>query len=82
MKRLLLIFAFIISARSYYSQDWMENVKNPNPTFYELQQAFNEYWKDKGQYQAVSKYRYQLAHLAILQENANSRQNQQRLQGQ
>jgi len=47
MKKLLLLLCFITSAEINYSQGWFEKVKNPNANFYELQQAFNEYWKDK-----------------------------------
>lgn len=50
MKRItnaILIVTFLLSIQMGFSQPWMENVTSENPTFQEIQTAFNEYWKDK-----------------------------------
>lgn len=44
---IILIVTFLLSIQMGFSQPWMENITSENPTFQEIQTAFNEYWKDK-----------------------------------
>jgi hypothetical protein len=46
IKQLLFILLFI-STFATKSQEWMRDVKSENPNFFEIQAAFNSYWKDK-----------------------------------
>lgn len=46
--RQLLICLFLSSLTSLgYSQPWMQNITDDNPTFYDVQESFYDYWKDK-----------------------------------
>lgn len=47
MKKSIILLILLIGSKTIFSQPWLETVKNPNPNFYELQQAFYDYWKDK-----------------------------------
>ena len=42
----LLTFLLIIP-QFLLSQQWTEDLQNPNKNFYEIQQEFNEYWNNK-----------------------------------
>lgn len=43
-----MICLFLLNLTSVgYSQPWMQNMSNENPTFYEVQESFYDYWKDK-----------------------------------
>lgn len=45
-KNLLLIVLLLITFITK-SQEWTRNLKSENPNFFEIQKAFNDYWKDK-----------------------------------
>ena len=38
----LLLFPFIV-----FSQQWTEDLQNPNKNFYEIQEEFESYWENK-----------------------------------
>ena len=48
MKKIFTLFTFIsFLANSLFAQVWMKNVNQGNQNFFEIQKAFNDYWKDK-----------------------------------
>lgn len=50
MKKLSLLSCLFLFAFKFYSQEtetWYEMMQQPGRNFYEIQAAFNEYWKDK-----------------------------------
>jgi PKD repeat protein len=44
---LLVTFSMLLISNSYFSQQWVEMMKNPNANFYETQAAFENYWTGK-----------------------------------
>jgi hypothetical protein len=44
---LLVTFSMLFISNSYFSQQWVEMMKNPNANFYETQAAFENYWAGK-----------------------------------
>ncbi|MFN4255840.1 MAG: WD40/YVTN/BNR-like repeat-containing protein, partial [Saprospiraceae bacterium] len=47
-KKLLLLSAVIIAANTLSAQPWMSSLhENEKPNFFQIQQDFREYWKDK-----------------------------------
>jgi hypothetical protein len=44
---IIALFVIFIFCQRLSAQPWMQQVKSANPTFYEIQQAFNEYWQDR-----------------------------------
>ncbi|MCX6230012.1 MAG: T9SS type A sorting domain-containing protein [Bacteroidetes bacterium] len=51
MKKIIFLFTIIFTLLSInsqsFAQDWVEKMQNPTVNFYEVQKAFNTYWKDK-----------------------------------
>ena len=47
MKKLLLLLLTFLISKPSFSQSWQEMMQEPGRNFYEIQKAFNEYWKDK-----------------------------------
>ncbi|WP_317896725.1 T9SS type A sorting domain-containing protein [Aurantibacillus circumpalustris] len=47
MKKLITFLFITIISSSLYSQTWLEMMQEPGRNFYEIQSAFNNYWKDK-----------------------------------
>jgi photosystem II stability/assembly factor-like uncharacterized protein len=48
MKKIFLLFIGSVLLKNIsYSQRWSEMMQEPGRNFYEIQAAFNEYWKDK-----------------------------------
>ena len=48
MKKIFTLFTFIsFLANSLFAQVWMKNVNQGNQNFFEIQKAFNDYWKGK-----------------------------------
>ncbi len=41
------VLALLISINFSYAQNWAEMKSNPNANFYDIKNAFDEYWKDK-----------------------------------
>jgi len=41
------LLAMFISNPQIFSQDWTQNIKSANPDFYEMQNAFNDFYKNK-----------------------------------
>lgn len=44
-----LTLLFLIIVIHVNAQEWMNSLRNSNPNFFEIQKAFNDYWKDKPQ---------------------------------
>ena len=42
-----IIFLITVLPITLYSQDWIDKMQNPNINFYETQQDFEEYWRNK-----------------------------------
>lgn len=64
MKKLLTLTGLLCSF-SLLSQDWAKTIKSETPTFFELQNAFNEYyktnppsWNDDGEYARFKRWEY------------------------
>ncbi len=47
MKKISLILFTLLISKACFSQAWFEMMQEPGRNFYEIQSAFNEYWKDK-----------------------------------
>jgi hypothetical protein len=47
MKKLTTLLLLMIISTLSFSQRWMDMMHEPGRNFYEIQSAFNEYWKDK-----------------------------------
>jgi len=43
----ILFMLFLLSSQMSFSQPWMNKVTSEKPTFNEIQNAFNDYWKDR-----------------------------------
>lgn len=43
--KIIFIIAFIAITKYSTAQEWTNNIKNENPTFYDIQQVFNDYWE-------------------------------------
>ncbi|MDI1354978.1 MAG: T9SS type A sorting domain-containing protein [bacterium] len=47
MKNIILSGAFALVVQHCFSQEWVNMINEPGKNFYEIQAAFNSYWKDK-----------------------------------
>lgn len=47
MKRIFTVLLLILLNTVFFAQTWQEMMNEPGRNFYEIQAAFNEYWKDK-----------------------------------
>lgn len=49
MKRILFLVLFLFASLGLFAQDqtWVSMMQNPDANFYDIQNAFNTYWKDK-----------------------------------
>jgi hypothetical protein len=47
MKKLLLFFVILFFGQQIFGQEWTEMMQQPGKNFYEIQNAFNEYWKNR-----------------------------------
>jgi len=47
MKKINLILFALLIHNACFSQEWSDMMQQPGRNFYEIQAAFNEYWKDK-----------------------------------
>jgi hypothetical protein len=47
MKKITILLVATLISKICFSQSWTEMMQEPGRNFYEIQAAFNEYWKDK-----------------------------------
>ena len=47
MKKFLSALVVSIFTQTVFAQDWVDMMSQPGKNFYDIQAAFNEYWKDK-----------------------------------
>lgn len=45
--RLFVVLALSFSFQLLNAQPWLQSIESEKPTFYEIRDAFNEYWKDR-----------------------------------
>lgn len=47
MKKLLLIATIVFTVMTVNAQEWMNDINKKNPTFFDIKDAFNNYWQGK-----------------------------------
>ena len=48
MKKILLSTVLLAFSSFLFAQEWVNKMMDPNVNFYEVQEAFNDHWGDKG----------------------------------
>jgi len=48
MKKILLSTVLLAFSSFLFAQEWVNKIMDPNVNFYEVQEAFNDHWGDKG----------------------------------
>lgn len=65
MKKSRFLILFIICSSTLFSQEWVKNINKADPSFYDIQKAFNDYynshfhdWDKDDEYKAFKRWEY------------------------